>query len=134
MKSQKVLHPNSPGGGGKNTCGPITVERQQKNELESRSCKTWFVLLFKLGLHTVLYCIFKIKRVIAIFCLSMWCAISISQNFEILKSRSNFEIWVRIFILFMAIGKFNKQKMLENLVSIKVNNALKKIWIKKKWR
>ena len=39
-----------------------------------------------------LYCIFKIKRVISIFCLSRSCKISILQNFEILmNSCSNFE-------------------------------------------
>ena len=60
--------------------------------------KSNFGLLLKLGLQTKFQsCIFKIKRVIAIFRLSMWCEISILHNFEILKSRSNFEISVRIF-------------------------------------
>ena len=41
-------------------------------------------------------CIFKIKQVMASFVSSMYCEISILQNFEILKSSSNFEISVQI--------------------------------------
>ena len=89
----------------------------------SQNCKTWFVLLLKLDLQTKFQsCIFKIKRVIAIFHLSMWCEISISKILEILKLRLNFEISVRIFHVNPEYT--NKQMLYSNMGSEKTPSLI----------